>query len=147
MEELRRLHNNEKRMLIESVCEPGISVLDVGCGFGGDLQKWFKMKVNINMCEPSAEALEEAKRRAKNMKMRVNFYHGDIRACPNRKYDVVCYNFALHYIFESRDLFMSTLREVKRRVKPGGRLIGIIPDSEKIILKRRSKMRWVIFFV
>lgn len=135
MEELRRLHNNEKRMLIESVCEPGISVLDVGCGFGGDLQKWFKMKVNINMCEPSAEALEEAKRRAKNMKMRVNFYHGDIRACPNRKYDVVCYNFALHYIFESRDLFMSTLREVKRRVKPGGRLIGIIPDSEKIIFK------------
>ena len=76
MEELRRLHNDAKRTLIESVSKSGHSILDVGCGFGGDLQKWAKMKVNINMCEPSEEALEEAKRRAKNMKIRVNFYHG-----------------------------------------------------------------------
>jgi ubiquinone/menaquinone biosynthesis C-methylase UbiE len=135
MEELRRLHNSEKRKLIESVAKPGYSVLDVGCGFGGDLQKWNGVGVNISMCEPSEEALKEAKSRAKNMKIRVNFYHGDIHACPNRKYDIICYNFALHYIFQSHGLFMSTLREIKKRMKPGGMCIGIIPDSEKILFK------------
>jgi hypothetical protein len=28
---------------------------------------------------------------------------------------------------------MNSLREIKKRMKPGGHLIGIIPDSEKII--------------
>lgn len=135
MEELRRLHNDEKRSLIESVTREGDSILDVGCGFGGDLQKWSKVRANISMCEPSLEALNEARTRAKNMKMHVNFYHGDIRVCPNRKYDVVCYNFALHYIFQSRALFSDTLKEIKKRVKPGGVFIGIIPDSEQILFK------------
>ncbi len=135
MEDLRRLHNDEKRALIESVCQKGDSILDVGCGFGGDLQKWRNVGVNINMCEPNSEALAEAQGRAKTMKIRVNFYHGDIHACPNRKYDVICYNFALHYIFQTRDLFMSTMREIKKRMRPGGVFIGIIPDSERIIFK------------
>jgi len=113
----------------------GDSILDVGCGFGGDLQKWRNVGVNINMCEPNSEALAEAQGRAKTMKIRVNFYHGDIHACPNRKYDVICYNFALHYIFQTRDLFMSTMREIKKRMRPGGVFIGIIPDSERIIFK------------
>tara|TARA_B110000858_G_C17795129_1_gene471998 strand:+ start:712 stop:1431 length:720 start_codon:yes stop_codon:yes gene_type:complete len=135
MEELRRLHNNEKRILIESVSKKGASVLDVGCGFGGDLQKWYKVGVNISMCEPCLEALNEAKNRAKNMKMRVNFYHGDIFNCPNRKYDIICYNFALHYIFQTKEMFHGAMREIKKRMKPGGVFIGIIPDSEKIIFK------------
>jgi ubiquinone/menaquinone biosynthesis C-methylase UbiE len=135
MEDLRKHHNNEKRALIEKCTKKGDSILDVGCGFGGDLQKWRNVGANINMCEPSAEALEEAKTRAKNMKMRVNFYHGDIHACPNRKYDIVCYNFSLHYIFQTRELFTSTLHEIKKRMKPGGIFMGIIPDSEKIIFK------------
>jgi SAM-dependent methyltransferase len=135
MEELLLLHNDEKRSLIESVTREGDSILDVGCGFGGDLQKWSKVRANISMCEPSLEALNEARTRAKNMKMHVNFYHGDIRVCPNRKYDVVCYNFALHYIFQSRALFSDTLKEIKKRVKPGGVFIGIIPDSEQILFK------------
>jgi SAM-dependent methyltransferase len=67
--------------------------------------------------------------------MRVNFYEGDIHACPKRKFDVVCFNFSLHYIFASRDLFFSSIHEIKKRVKPGGCLTGIIPDSEKILFK------------
>lgn len=135
MEELRKLHNDEKRALIEKCTRKGDSILDVGCGFGGDLQKWRSVGANINMCEPSVEALDEARSRAKNMKMRVNFYHGDIQSCPHRKYDIVCYNFSLHYIFQTSELFMNTLHEIKKRMKPGGIFMGIIPDSEKIIFK------------
>lgn len=136
MDEVRRSHNEAKRRLIERVAREGDTVLDVGCGRGGDLHKWKGVKVNLNMCEPDAEALQEARRRAKALKVRVNFYHGDIRACPaNRKYDIVCYNFSLHYIFASRDLFFETLREIRKRLRPGGTLMGIIPDSEQIIFR------------
>ena len=87
------------------------------------------------MCDPEPASLEEARSRAKNMHMRVNFYEGDIHACPNRKFDIVCFNFSLHYIFASKGLFTSSIKEIKKRVKPGGHLIGIIPDSEKIIFR------------
>lgn len=139
MEKLRRLHNEEKRSLIESVVTKGANILDVGCGFGGDLQKWGKMNAKINMCEPSVHALQEAKRRALNMRMSVNFYHGDIFKCPREKYDVICYNFSLHYIFQTRELFFSTLHEIRKRIKPGGIVMGIIPDSEKIIFNTPLK--------
>lgn len=135
MEEIRRTHNDAKRSLIQQVTREGDSILDVGCGFGGDLQKWKMCGANINMCDPEPSALEEAKSRAKNMKIRVNFYEGDIFRCPNRKYDIVCYNFSLHYIFATRDLFHSSIHEIRKRMKPGGKLIGIIPDSESIIFK------------
>jgi len=37
--------------------------------------------------------------------------------------------------FQTRALFSDTLREIKKRVKPGGVFIGIIPDSEQIMFK------------
>ena len=147
MEEIRRNHNDAKRTLIQYATKEGFSILDVGCGFGGDLQKWHKCGANINMCDPEPSALVEARSRAKNMHMRVNFYEGDIHNCPNRKFDIVCYNFSLHYIFESRDKFFSSIREIKKRIKPRGKLIGIIPDSEKIIFRTPYKDDMGNFFL
>jgi len=136
MEEVRRHHNSVKRQLIQNSTRKGDRVLDVGSGFGGDLHKWYSCGVrSLDMCDPSAEALEECKSRASKLKVTPNVYHGDIHACPtNRKYDVVCYNFSLHYIFESHKLFKSSIRAIKDRLKEGGRLIGIIPDSEEILM-------------
>lgn len=133
MEEIRRYHNDQKRLLIEECAREGMSVLDVGCGFGGDLQKWRHVKVNLSMCEPDATALEEAKKRAKHM--RVIFYHGDISACPHRKYDIICYHFSLQYVFQTRTLFEQTMKEIKKRIKPDGIVMGIVPDSMQIIFR------------
>ena len=147
MEEIRRNHNDAKRALIQYATKEGFSILDVGCGFGGDLQKWNKCGAKINMCDPEPSALVEARSRAKNMHMRVNFYKGDIHNCPNRKFDLICYNFSLHYIFESRDKFFSSIKEIRKRMKPGGKLIGIIPDSEKIIFRTPLKDDMGNFFL
>ena len=147
MEEIRKNHNNAKRDLIHSVTRESDQILDVGCGFGGDLQKWHKCGANMSMCDPIPEALVEAKSRAKNMRMRVNFYEGDIHSCPNRKYDIVCYNFSLHYIFETKEKFFNSIREIRKRMKPGGRLIGIIPDYEKIIFRTPLEDDMGNFFV
>ena len=43
MEEIRKNHNDAKRELIQSVSQKGQHILDVGCGFGGDLQKWHRV--------------------------------------------------------------------------------------------------------
>ena len=112
MEEIRKHHNAEKRELIQRVCREGDAVLDVGCGFGGDLGKYKQCDVNLSAFEPSEDALNEAKTRAKTHKIRVNFYLGDIMSTPNRKYDVVCYNFSIHYIFANEDLKASITNEL-----------------------------------
>lgn len=139
MEDIRKTHNLFKREIIETITtgRDNPTVLDVGCGFGGDLQKWKHAGVrHLSMCDPSPVALEEAKRRAEGLKMRVNFYEGDIRGCPkNRMYDIICYNFSLHYIFSSEKLFYESIKEIKKRMKPGGTLAGIIPDSETVIMR------------
>lgn len=147
MEDVRKFHNDVKRTLIRDVTRRNDHVLDVGAGFGGDLQKWAQAGARINMCDPEASALEEARRRAKNLGISVNFYHGDIEACPKRKFDVICYNFSMQYIFESEDLFHKSLRGIRDRARPGARLVGIIPDSDRVLRRTPLKMEDGSFFM
>lgn len=151
MEDIRKSHNLLKREVIEIITSgrENPSVLDVGCGFGGDLQKWKCAGVrHLSMCDPSTSALAEAKRRAEGLKMHVNFYEGDIRGCPkNRTYDIICYNFSLHYIFATEKLFHDSVREIKKRMKPGGILAGIIPDSDAIVMRTPMQDALGNFFV
>ncbi len=143
MEQLRKSHNDVKRHLIQRVVGTStrpVHVLDVGCGFGGDLKKWFGMKVNVHldMCDPELSSLEEAKQRVGNLNYenkKINFFHGDITSCPYKKYDFICYNFSLHYIFENPKLFFRSLNEINKRLKVGGKLFGCIPDSEKFLIR------------
>ena len=134
---LRKFHNDTKRNLINQCTLPGDNVLDVGCGAGGDLGKWKTAQVKVDMCDPSLSSLSEAQRRAESLQFPCLFEHGDIRSCYTHNvsyYDVICYNFSLHYIFETSSLFHTSLQSIKNKVKSGGKLIGIIPDSERIII-------------
>jgi len=134
MEEVRKYHNLVKRHLIQSVTKAGSNALDVGCGFGGDLQKWQHCQARVDMCDPSSESLVEAQKRAAKLGMKVNFFEGDILSCPQKVYDVVCYNFSLHYIFQSRELFFKSIKAIRSRMKKGSVLIGCIPDSMSILM-------------
>jgi SAM-dependent methyltransferase len=135
MDVVRTSNNLIKRRLIQGVASGGASqVLDVGCGYGGDLKKWQHAGVRcLDMCDPDIDSLREAESRAQAIGMKPKFFHGDINSCPLKKYDIICFNFSLHYIYETADLFFKSINGIKKRLKPGGKLIGCIPDSESIL--------------
>lgn len=142
MENIRKLHNLVKRDLITTVCSEfgtnTVAVLDVGCGFGGDLNKW-QGCTNIgrlDMCDPNEESVKEAKSRAKNLGYvkDIKIYVGDIFGGYHRTYDIICYNFSMHYIFASEQLFLGSLKKLRSKMNKGGKLIGCIPDSDRIIM-------------
>lgn len=139
MEEVRKYHNSVKRHLIQSVTKTGFNALDVGCGFGGDLQKWKACYANVDMCDPNPESLIEARKRAESLGMKVAFYEGDIFSCPEKVYNIVCYNFSLHYIFQSRELFFRSIQAIRSRMEKGSVLVGCIPDSMSILMSTPFK--------
>ena len=46
-------------------------------------------------------------------------------------YDVVCYNFSLHYIFDTEELLDLSVKALRVSVKPAGLLLGITPEKAR----------------
>lgn len=109
---------------------PGNHVLDCGCGRGGDWWKWKAARCKVFAIDPDLDSLTEAENRAYEMKLGVWFLgQGDIRqAAFAGPFDVVCYNFSLHYIFEDQETLEASIKALSVAVKPGGYLIGITPE-------------------
>lgn len=131
--ELRKLHNDCKRKLISDCVEPKSFVLDCGCGRGGDWWKWKAVKARVAAIDPDAESLREAAARATDMKFDVWFLGpGDIRqAAFAGPFDVVCYNFSMHYIFSDQITFEDSIKALGVSVRAGGYLIGITPEKAR----------------
>ena len=141
MDVIRKLHNDAKRDLIQRAVRNGQRALDVGCGFGGDIHKWVNVNAQVDMCDPNEQSVIEARKRIKEIGAKIRVVVGDIRACQNIKYDVICYNFSLQYIFENEKLFFESIKNIKKRLKIGGKLIGCIPDAEKILMVQGTQFR------
>jgi SAM-dependent methyltransferase len=119
-------------------------VLDCGCGRGGDIHKWNSIsKLKITAIDPDEASLTEAQNRAVESNYGIWFLPpGDVcSAVQWGPYDVVCYNFSIHYIFENPDIFRKSVDAIGKSVKSGGYLIGITPDNVRIqaILNSESK--------
>lgn len=129
MDALRRAHNQYKGALIDKCVRPGHTVLDCGCGRGGDWQKWKKVGARVTAVDPDADSITEAVRRANIHVMRsICIHQGDVRNVTG-VFDAVCYNFSIHYI---RDTLAESANAIARRTKAGGLLFGITPDADRI---------------
>ncbi|XP_062915812.1 mRNA cap guanine-N7 methyltransferase isoform X1 [Mobula hypostoma] len=155
---LRNFNNWIKSVLIGEFLElvrrknrHNISVLDLGCGKGGDLLKWKKGQINKLVCVDIADvSLEQCFQRYAFMKNR-NYSNEPLFAAefiradctkelltqkykdPNGVFDICSCQFVYHYSFESLEQADTMLRNACNHLRPGGYFIGTTPNAFELV--------------
>lgn len=146
---LRNFNNAIKYMLIGNHSQPGWRVLDLGCGKGGDINKWSMAEISeyIGIDISNASIVEAIKRYNKiHAGFDVTFITGDCFGQPlpylfrdfqhiRLPVDIVSMQFCMHYAFETEEKARTLIENVSRSLRPGGIFIGTIPSSDFITEK------------
>lgn len=154
MDNLRKFHNWVKTKLLTKATKyiehkqsnKKINLLDLAVGRGGDLHKWNKLNIDtvigIDIDKPSIEEANKRYTTHKFYKTKVNLHAYDLRNPAadqfiqkyynNIKFDIISCQFALHYFFESKEIFNSLMKLVSNRLNKGGLFIGTTLDGKKI---------------
>ena len=107
---------------------PGKSVLDVGCGTG-TLAIAAKRRVglagNVHGIDASPEMIARATRKAKKAGLDITFRTAIVEALPfpDRQFDAVLSTLMLHHL--PRPTREQCAREMRRVLKPGGRVLAV----------------------
>lgn len=106
---------------------PGQQVIDVGCGRGALARSLAEAGATVLGVEPDAAALAIARAAPRD---RLTFHPGSAIAlpCPDQSADVVIFNRSLHHIPIGQ--MDAALREARRALRPGGRLVVLEPDPD-----------------
>ena len=131
-----------------------VKVLDVGCGKGGDLNKWKNSRISYLAGADIAEiSIRQAKERYQDLKRRnrdhlfpADYFAADCtkenirdKLCdPDMQFDLVSCQFAFHYCFESLPQAEMMLRNISQNLKPGGYFIGTTPDAYDIVQRVKN---------
>ncbi|MGH9530860.1 MAG: class I SAM-dependent methyltransferase [Terriglobales bacterium] len=104
--------------------QPGQRVLDIGCGTGSlavALKRRYS-QIEVFGLDPDPKALARANRKAQQAGVSVEFHQGcaDALSYPTGFFDRVFSSFMFHHL--EHDQKEGALREVRRVLKPGGRL-------------------------
>ncbi|KAM9738130.1 mRNA cap guanine-N(7) methyltransferase isoform 2-T2 [Menidia menidia] len=155
---MRNFNNWLKSVLIgeilEQVREAGhrqVSVLDLGCGKGGDLLKWRRGGISHLVCADIAGvSVEQCQSRYDDMKRKshpserifsAQFITADCSKevlsekmdGQDQMFDICSCQFVYHYSFESEQKADMMLRNACERLKPGGFFIGTTPDAYELV--------------
>ncbi|MEO7838370.1 MAG: methyltransferase domain-containing protein [Anaerolineales bacterium] len=109
-----------------ALLKPGESVLDVGCGTGG-VTIPAKLQVGKNGrvagIDPAPEMITVARKKASRAGLEIDFRIGVIESLPypDATFDVVTSSLMMHHL--PHNLQVRGLAEIRRVLKPGGRLL------------------------
>ena len=123
-----------------------LSVLDLGCGKGGDSLKWINAKVSrVTFADIAENSLEECKKRVSNVAFETNFVHIDAtkellrdKMKDIQLHELVSSQFVIHYSFESFEQANVFLKNVSESLKPGGYFIGTTTNASELIKRLRQ---------
>jgi len=158
---LRNFNNWVKACLINKYTfkiGKNASILDLCCGRGGDLLKFFQSNIKIYVGSDIVEELllnamdriEKIKNeRFQNKKFNTKciLIEDDLsgpnsillKKIPDKvEFDIVACQFALHYHFESEERIRQFLKNVVTKLNPGEYFFGTIIDSDVLIKRLRS---------
>ncbi|XP_001371891.1 mRNA cap guanine-N7 methyltransferase [Monodelphis domestica] len=155
---LRNFNNWMKSVLIGEFLEKvrqkkkrDITVLDLGCGKGGDLLKWKKGKISKLVCTDIADvSIQQCQQRYTDMKnhcrdheyiFSAEFVTADSSKelltdkfrDPEMCFDICSCQFVYHYSFETYEQADMMLRNACGKLSPGGYFIGTTPNSFELI--------------
>src|SRR5688572_1932687 len=109
-------------LLDQAAIRPGHRVLDIGCGTGTLVVQVKRLHPGADVVglDPDPKALARAKRKVDRAGLSIQFDQGfsDRLPYPDQSFDRVLSSFMLHHL--EGDVKQTTLREVRRVLKPGG---------------------------
>lgn len=152
LEGYRSLCNGIKAAIIETAVQAvkrtggrfaRLSVLDVGSGRGGDIGKWCRYRPRLYLgLDASAASVEEAQRRHQKLVssgrggLIASFVAVDVRTeslpIPDGGADIASLQFSLQFAFDTEAGAKHLISELARAVRPGGIVIAMLPDGDRL---------------
>ncbi|KAI8071300.1 guanine-N(7)-methyltransferase domain-containing protein [Gongronella butleri] len=147
---LRSFNNWLKSVLIHRHARSHDCVLDMGCGKGGDLNKWAKARIrHLIAADIAAVSLDQMRGRYQDLRDRpfsaefhaLDCYHEQLAPLieTSLPVNVVSMQFCMHYAFETEQMARTMLQNVTCRLRAGGHFLGTIPDANYIVKRLRSE--------
>jgi len=107
----------------------GAAVLDLCCGPGRHSLPLARLGLSVTGLDISVPYLLEARAKARKLRLRARFVHGDMRRVPFRgEFDAALCMFTSFGYFERLSDELKVLRGVARALKPGGRFLIDVVD-------------------
>lgn len=120
----------ERGALLKELVGSGNKVLDIGCRDGA-LTKFFSSNNEVFGVDIDQNALNEAKKLG--IETRVMDLNGDWEELKDRKFDVVVAGEVLEHLYFPEMI----LAHIEKLLKPGGMLIGSVPNAFSLINRSR----------
>lgn len=151
---LRRINNFIKAGTLMKYVKQDDVVLDLGCGKGGDLQKYKSLKIKKYVgVDVSEKSIIEAMVRAKDLKIDfitqfcVKDAYNDVLLFGGNfpvlnQFDVITSQFSFHYAFFDKSSLETSVANISANLKPGGFFIITVPKKNIItdkILKQKTQ--------
>ncbi|WVF66975.1 hypothetical protein IAT40_001718 [Kwoniella sp. CBS 6097] len=145
---LKKFNNWIKSVLIGKFAHRSQGrVLDLGCGKGGDLNKWKQARIRLYVGIDIADtSIEQAESRYQRMRSSFDgyFFAYDCFSKPISNilpeqlqvkdlYDNVTMQFCMHYAFESASKARMMIENVSRYLRRGGVFMGTIPNADLLL--------------
>lgn len=152
--EYRKFHNNIKNYLI-SFPKERKTLLDFGCGKGGDIMKWIKAGYTDVLAIDSSHThlygpngFRDRYEKVKD-KINITFVWGNIlkplaecgmnelekdklKPWLNKNFDVISCQFAIHYFMDSKNDWVMMMKNIQNYLKPNGYFIGTYLNAHNL---------------